>query len=210
MIRIFTIVITVLLVVVGCGSRGGAVSSRINPADTTNFFFSGVMDVANHTFTDCSNARVYRYDLGVQNSRAISSNINGTLQANTKDLYCKIRGRLIYDAPKNVNVLIIEDALSLSRLQGCDKPLLPNKYLSGNTNKESYALILNGDYSYTLECDGQEIEGGMWGKIFEYQGIMVWHSVTEEKKNVRTFTIEYLVNSIIVTLYYEDQYVIFS
>lgn len=209
MIKPLTIIIAALLFV-GCGRNGKSLSSSINPADTTNFFFSGIMDVDNHTFTDCSTAKVYKYDLGVQNSRAISSKITGTLQTNTTGLYCKVKGRLIYDAPKNTNVIIIEDALSLSRMQGCNKPLLPNKYLSGNTHKESYGLILNEDYTYTLELDGQEIESGIWGKVFEYQGIMVWHSVNEDKKNVRTFTIEYLINSVIVTLHYEDQYIIFS
>lgn len=208
--KLFTIVLTTLLLI-SCGERGGkAVSSRINPADTINFFFSGVIDPNKHTFTDCSTAQVYKYDLGVQNSRAISSKIDGALQANTKDLYCKIKGRLIYDAPKNTNVLIIEDALSLTRLQGCDKPLLPNSYLSGNTYKESYVLTLNADYTYTLERDGLEIESGMWGKSYDYQGVMVWHNVAKNEKNVRTFTIAYLESSVIITMHYEDQYVIFS
>lgn len=209
MIRLFTLVITSFLLVLGCGGRKATVSS-INPADTTNFFFSGILNVDNKLFTDCATAKIYKYDLGVQNSRAISSKVNNTLQVGVNELYCKVKGRIIYDAPKKINVLIIEDALLLSRLHSCDKPLLPNKYLSGNTFRRSYALTLNDDYTYTLELDGKEIESGIWGKNFEYQGLMVWHKVTEDNQNVRTFTIDYLANSIIVSMMYNDQYLIFS
>lgn len=207
--KLFTIVITLLLLT-SCGGRGKNTATMINPADTTNFFFSGIMDVENQTFTDCATAKCYKYDLGVEHARDISSKINKARHSDKEELYCKVKGRMIFDAAKKINVVIVENAMTLTRQLSCDKPLLPNKYLSGNTFNKSFALLINEDYTYTIELDGKEIESGVWGKTFEYQGVMIWHSITEGKKHVRSFTIDYLAHSAIITLYYDDEYIIFS
>ncbi|MEG1937217.1 MAG: hypothetical protein RRZ64_07780 [Rikenellaceae bacterium] len=205
------ILIFAFLLLVGCGGSGTKTkSSSINPADTTNFFFSGVLNLESNTFTDCSNAKSYHYEFDVANSRSINEKINSTIHVSSKELYCKVRGRLVYDPSQDQETFIIDNSLSMTRLQKCDKPLLPNKYISNNTYKNSYSLILNDDYTYTIELDGREVETGTWGKIYEYQGVMMWHSPTDTNRKARTFTIEYLAYAVMVTLEYDGQYLIFS
>ncbi|MBE9488548.1 MAG: hypothetical protein IMY73_05120 [Bacteroidetes bacterium] len=183
---------------------------EISKEDLVDFYFDGLLNTQNQTFTDCTTGKNYKYDISVKNSRAVAKTINSKIDKGNPIIYCQLKGNIEYDSKKDKNILHIENTLSLSSLRSCKKPHLAGNYFSCNTtHQEKYSIELKDDYSYVLKLNNSIIERGKWGKNVDYQGILMKYQTQSETKIIRYFKIEYSPRDAIISFTYEGKYLIF-
>ncbi len=195
----------------GCRQKNAVVKERgssrtENRLDTTNLFFSGIMNHEAGTFHDFATGGTFGFEVTPDKIREVRNRFARAARDSYDELYCYVRGSMSMDTVTGKEKLVVRNAHSFKRNAGDEKPTMPGTYYSTNT-ENIYSLTLTDRYGYTLFRDEAVLSEGTWGKRYDYIGVLL---PANNSHPAVDFTLMYQLRNIYITMEFDGTYIIFQ